>query len=68
MTNFILGILVGLVFSLIAVLVGKKLSNTINDPYHTGKHLKNSLVQPKAEIIKNEDPIEKFLNEYEGNK
>lgn len=63
MINFILGVLTGLLFSLIAVIIGKKLSNVINDPYHTYKHIKNSLVQPKAEIITNKDPIKEFLND-----
>lgn len=63
MTNFFIGILVGLFFSLIAVIVGKRLSNAINDPYHTYKPIRDSLIQRKAEIIKNEDPINKFLND-----
>lgn len=63
MTNFVGGIVVGLLFSLIAIITGKKLSHMINDPYHTYKPIKDSFIQPKAEIIKNEDPINKFLND-----
>ena len=62
MVNFILGVIVGLLFSLLAVITGKKLEKVVNDPRYTVSHIKNTFVQPKAQIIKKEDDITDFLN------
>lgn len=63
MIYFILGIFIGIGLSLIAVIVGKKITVAINDSIHTIQPIKNSFIQQKAEIIKKEDVIEEFLNE-----
>lgn len=60
---FILGIIVGLLFALIAVITGKKIANAVNNPTYTVAPIKNSFIVPKASIIKKEDIIEEFLNE-----
>lgn len=64
MLYFILGIIVGLFFSLIALITGKKLEKSINDSKHTIKPLINSFQAPEqATIIKRGDDIEDFLNQ-----
>lgn len=61
---FILGVIVGVLLSLVAIISGKKFERFVNDPKIS--NIKNSLMVPQATIIKKENPIEEFLNEFES--
>lgn len=62
MLYFILGIIVGLLFALIALMTGKKLEKAINDPKYTVKPIINSFqAPPQASIIKKTDSVDDFL-------
>lgn len=62
MISFFVGFITGILFSLIAVITGKKCDKVINNP-NTIKPLKEIFVTPKAKIIKTKDDVEEFLNE-----
>jgi hypothetical protein len=63
MINFVLGIIVGLLMAIIAIIIGKKEVKAINDPVYTVAPIKNSFIVPKAQIIKTKDPVQEFLND-----
>lgn len=62
-SSYILGIITGLLFSLIAIVVGKKLDKAVNDPHYTVPHIQNTVKMPQATIIKNKDVIQEFLDD-----
>ncbi len=54
MLLLISGIIIGILLSILAIIAGKRLDNTINKPYQSNK---------KATIISLNNPIDKILNE-----